>query len=240
MINIKFKFINILIASLAFVATSFIVSGVDAGVDEYTIYTLANLDEYERNIKDLQIAVDDLKSQVDHENSNLSKYENDSFLENIISINAQIEKLKFINGFTDVRGPGIMMRVSDSTIEDDSIDIMQKIVHDVDITVLLNDLKNAGAEAIDVNGQRIINISEVVCAGPVLKINGEAVPAPFLIKVIGDMDSLYNAVTEEGTYAYELKNTYGMEVVVVKHYNQPIPSYKVKNYEMDFAKISEW
>lgn len=239
MINIKFKTVNILIAILAFITTLFIVSGVDAGIDEHTIYTLANLDEYEKNILDLQIAVDVLKTEVEHEKGNLSKYENDSFLENIININSQIENLKFINGFTDVRGPGIMMRVSDSTIEDDSIDIMQKIVHDVDITVLLNDLKNAGAEAIDVNGQRIINISEVVCAGPVLQINGEAVPAPFLIKVIGDMDNLYDAVTEEGTYAYELKNTYGMEVVVVKHYNQPIPSYKVKNYEMDFAKVSE-
>lgn len=239
MINIKIKIVNIFIAVLAFIVTLFIVSGVDAGVDEYTIYTLANLDEYEKNRNDLQIVVDSLKSQVEDEKSNLIKYDNDGFLDNIIDINAQIENLKFINGFTDVRGPGIMMRVSDSTTEDDSIDIMQKIVHDVDITVLLNDLKNAGAEAIDVNGQRIINISEVVCAGPVLRINGEAVPAPFIIKVIGDTDSLYNAVTEEGTYAYELKNTYGMEVVVVKHYNQPIPSYKDRNYELKFAKISE-
>lgn len=234
--NIKSKTVNIFISLLCFIVTALTINGVNAHIDENTIYILKNINEYEKNIADMRSVVEKLKDDVENEKKFINGYENSSYLDDIININSQIEELKFYNGFTDVRGPGIMMRVSDSTIEDDSLDIMQKIVHDVDITVLLNDLKNAGAEAIDVNAQRIINISEVVCAGPLLHINGEAVPAPFVIKAIGDMDSLYDAVTEEGTYAYELKNKYGMEVVVMKHYNQPIPKYKAKNYEVEYAE----
>lgn len=238
-INIKINAVNIFIFILVFAASALIVNGAEANIDENTIYVIKNLNEYEKSIEDMRNVVEELRAQVESEKNFIDGYENNNFLDDIIDINSQIEELKFYNGFTDVRGPGIMMRVSDSTIEDDSIDIMQKIVHDVDITVLLNDLKAAGAEAIDVNGQRIINISEVVCAGPVLRINGVAVPAPFVIRAIGDMDSLYNSVTEEGTYAYELKNSYGMEVAVVKNYSQPIPKYKGNNYVVEYAENVE-
>lgn len=236
-INIKnkIKTINIFVAILTLITTALIINGVNVNIDENTIYIIKNLNEYEKNIDNMRSMVSDLRVEVDDEKSYLNRHENNSYLDDIININSQIEELKFHNGFTDVRGPGIMMRVSDSTIEDDSLDIMQKIVHDVDITVLLNDLKGAGAEAIDVNSQRIVNISEVVCAGPLLKINGVTVPAPFIIQAIGDMDSLYDSVTKEGTYAYELKNNYGMEVAVVKRYNLSIPKCKLSNYEFEHA-----
>jgi uncharacterized protein YlxW (UPF0749 family) len=230
-IEIKIKTINIFIALLSFIAVAFIVNGVDANIDQNTIYIIKNLNHYEKNIEDMRNVVEKLKAEVDTEKKFMNGYENSSYLDDIISINAQIEELKFYNGFTDVRGPGIYLRVSDSTSEDESLDIMERIIHDVDITVLLNDLKAAGAEAIDVNSKRIINISEVVCAGPVLQINGEAVPAPFVIRAIGDMENLYDSITEEGTYAYNLKNNYGMEIEAKMVYNMSIPKYKRYGYE---------
>lgn len=234
-INIKRNVINIIIFVLVFVASALIVNGTEANISENTIYIVKNLSEYEKNIEDMRNVVEGLRAQVDSEKNFLTEHENNNFLDDIIDINKQIEELRFYNGFTDVRGPGIMMRVSDSVIDDESIDIMEKIIHDVDITVLLNDLKSAGAEAIDVNGKRIINISEVVCAGPVLQINGEAVPAPFVIRAIGDQEDLYSVVSDENTYAYDLKNKYGMEVVVVMSYNMVVPKYYGSNYEAEYA-----
>jgi uncharacterized protein YlxW (UPF0749 family) len=234
-INIKRNVINIIIFVLVFVASALIVNGTEANISENTIYIVKNLSEYEKNIEDMRNVVEGLRAQVDSEKKFLTEHENNNFLDDIIDINKQIEELRFYNGFTDVRGPGIMMRVSDSVIDDESIDIMEKIIHDVDITVLLNDLKSAGAEAIDVNGKRIINISEVVCAGPVLQINGEAVPAPFVIRAIGDQEDLYSVVSDENTYAYDLKNKYGMEVVVVMSYNMVVPKYYGSNYEAEYA-----
>jgi len=238
-IDIKIKPLNIFIFVLVFIISAAVVNGADAGINENTIYVLKNLNKYEKNIEDMRIAVDNLQTEVKTEKSRIADYENKSFLDEIIDIKFQIEELKFYNGFTDVRGPGIMLRVSDSISEDENLDIMDQIVHDVDITVLLNDLKSAGAEAIDVNSKRIVNISEVVCAGPVLKINGEAVPAPFIIRAVGDPEALYSKVTEEGTYAYDLKNKYGMEVEAIMSYNLSIPKFKEADSQVKYAQSAE-
>lgn len=212
-------------------------TGVYAGVDENDIYNLRELYRYENNVSDVRKIVENLRENVKEENIKLVQNIDPDYLDEMIKMNGEIQDLKFYNGFTDVRGPGIMIRVSDSKSDDLSIDIMDKIVHDVDITVLLNDLKNAGAEAIDVNGKRIINISEVVCAGPLLKINGECVPAPFVIRAIGDQESLYNAVNDEGTYAYTLKNQWGMEVTTMMSENLVMPKFYGDEHEIEYTEI---
>ena len=235
MIIIKNKIVNIIIFILVFLSTTAIISGADAGIDENTIYSMKNLHKYDRSIREMTLLVSNMQNAVDEEKKNFDNYENNEFLNTIIEINSQIEQLKFHNGFTHVRGPGIMLSVSDSISEDPELGLMERIVHDVDIVVLLNDLKAAGAEAIEINGQRIINISEVVCAGPLIRVNGYGIPAPFVIIAIGDSDELYDAVSQEGTYAYELKNTYGMEVNIRKSYNLSIRKYRSK-YQIEYAK----
>ena len=42
-------------------------------------------------------------------------------------------------------------------------DISDHIVHDADLRALVNDLKNAGAEAISINGQRLVNTTAITC-----------------------------------------------------------------------------
>ncbi|MDD4088985.1 MAG: DUF881 domain-containing protein [Tissierellia bacterium] len=237
MSTIKKSLNNIIIFVLVFLAAAAIVNGADAGIDEYTIYTIKNLNKYEHSIKEMKLLVNNMQNAVDSEKKAIADYKASKYQDNINEINSQIEQIKFYNGFTAVRGPGIMVRVSDNISEDPELDIMERIVHDVDIVVLLNDLKAAGAEAIEVNGKRIINISEVVCAGPLIRVNGEVIPAPFVIIAIGDMDELYDAVTEEGTYAYELKNTYGMEVVAAQGYNLTVREFRGINYETKYAEI---
>ncbi len=236
MIIIKKSF-NIIIFLLIFLTTAAIVNGADAGVNEDTIYTIKNLNKYEQNINEMKLLVNNMQNAVNDEKHTYDVYGEKQALDNLIELNHQIEQIKFYNGFTDVRGPGIMLRVSDSTSEDPNLDIMERIVHDVDIAVLLNDLKAAGAEAIEINGKRIINISEVVCAGPLIRVNAEVIPAPFVIIAIGNMDELYDAVTEENTYAYELKNTYGMEVVAARSYNLTVRKFRGLDYKTEHAKI---
>ena len=186
----------------------------------------------------MKLIVENFRTEIQNETTKLDEDLNPDYFDEMINMNSEIQELKFYNGFTDVRGPGIMVRLADSKSEDVTIDIMDKIVHDVDITILLNDLKSAGAEAIDVNGKRIINISEVVCAGPLLQINGEGVPAPFIIRAIGDQNELYNAVNEEGTYAYALKNQWGMEVATVMSYDLVIPRFYGNEYEIKYTETT--
>lgn len=240
MITIKIKLFNIFLLTLAFFSAFGVVHGVGAEVDEDSIYILKNINIYKKSVEDMRFIVNSLKEDIEAENKKNQIIDDKGYYEKITRMRAEIEKLKLYNGFVDVVGPGIMLSVSDSKSEDESIDIMEKIVHDVDITVLINDLRNAGAEAIDVNSKRIINISEVVCAGPLLKINGDVVPAPFIIKAIGDPEALYNAVSDVGTYAYDLKHMYNMEVSTVMSYYLPaIPMFRGRNYEIKYSEILE-
>lgn len=47
------------------------------------------------------------------------------------------------------------------------------VVHNSDLIAIVNILKHANAEAISINGQRIISTSAITCEGSVIKINGE-------------------------------------------------------------------
>lgn len=231
------KSFNLIAFLLVFLVTASVVNGADAGIDENTIYEIKNLSKYTRSIEEMKLLIQSMQNAVDKGKKSLAEYESKKYIDEIAEISSQIEQIKFYNGFTDVRGPGIMLRVSDNVSEDTDLGIMERIVHDVDIVVLLNDLKAAGAEAIEINGKRITNLSEVVCAGPLIRVNNEVIPAPFVIVAIGDMDKLYEAVTEEGTYAYELKNTYGMEVVAVKGYNLTVRRFRGIKYKNKYAQI---
>lgn len=239
MVAIKIKPFNIFLLALAFLASFVVVHGTCAEIDENSIYILENLHGYKKAVDDIRTIVDSLKKEIESENKKIELADNKDYFDEIIRMNNEIKELKLYNGFSSVRGPGIMLSVSDSKSEDVTVDVMEKIVHDVDITVLINDLRNAGAEAIDVNNKRIINISEVVCAGPLLKINGYVVPAPFIIKAIGDQEALYNAVNDVGTYAYELKHMYDMEVSTMRSDYLTVPMFRGRNYEIKYSEILE-
>ena len=118
----------------------------------------------------------------------------------------ELKKYNMLIGLTDVIGSGITLTVSDSSTESTSIDLSNLIVHDTDLRNLVNELANAGAEAISINNERIVNSTCITCAGNVIQINGNKVGSPFVIKAIGNQESLYGAITRAGGYTYMLKS----------------------------------
>ena len=70
---------------------------------------------------------------------------------------AELKRYNMLLGLTDVSGNGITLTVSDSSGESGLIDMSSLIVHDTDLRSLVNELANAGAEAIEINGERIVN-----------------------------------------------------------------------------------
>lgn len=117
----------------------------------------------------------------------------------------ELKKYNQLLGLTDVKGNGIIITVSDSSNDNTSIDLSSLIVHDADLRNLVNELANAGAEAISINDERIASSTCITCAGNVIQINGNKVGSPFVIKAIGNQESLYGAITRPGGYTYMLK-----------------------------------
>ena len=64
-----------------------------------------------------------------------------------------------------------------------------------------------GAEAISINDQRIINMSDIVYidAAGVIRVNGERILAPYSIKAIGDSEYLESSLIGNGGVVDEMR-----------------------------------
>lgn len=100
----------------------------------------------------------------------------------------ELRKYNVLLGTTEANGQGVVITITDTDPKDPIrliIDNKDAVVHNTDILEVVNELKNAGAEAIDVNGQRIVNTTAISCDGNVVAINGEKVSSTFVINAIG-------------------------------------------------------
>ena len=118
------------------------------------------------------------------------------------------EELKQVNmslGKTDVEGPGIERSLRETDNEE-----ISKINAD-DLLVIVNALKLAGAEAISINDERIINMSDIVNINTsnsynlFVKVNGQRILAPYVVKAIGNQTYLESGLIGNGGYVDELK-----------------------------------
>lgn len=113
----------------------------------------------------------------------------------------ELKKNNILIGLTDVSGEGVIVTLKDNpNISTDStiLDPSMVIVHFGDILGIVNELKNAGAEAISINEQRIISTTSITCEGNVINVNGEKISSPFVIKAIGSSIYMNSALTRAG------------------------------------------
>lgn len=113
------------------------------------------------------------------------------------------ENAKLTAGLTDILGNGVVISLTDAP-EQLGDEIRDYVVHDIEIVEVLNELKKAGAQAISVNNERFISTSEIICAGPTVRINSNRYPVPYEIKAIGNPKRLYEALVSS-TIASEFK-----------------------------------
>lgn len=127
-------------------------------------------------------------------------------------------------GLSEVKGSGVIITVADSDIDSNLVlDASNLLVHDKDILNIVNELKNAGAEAISINNQRLVLTTSIVCGGNVININGERIGSPFTIKAIGLPETLAN-LKRPGGYLNNLEER-KVKVKLEKSDNITIPKF---------------
>ena len=148
------------------------------------------------------------------------------------TVKVDLENNNAALGLTELVGQGITITLKDGTGSGGSkLDLSSYLVHYSDLIEVINSLKNAGAEAISVNDQRITNTTAISCVGNVIKINNEKVGVPFVINAIGSPEKLYGALTMLGGYIDKLKDD-GVVVTVEKQTSITIPKYTgIYNFE---------
>lgn len=120
-----------------------------------------------------------------------------------------LKQANFLAGLTAVQGPGVIVTLTDSkhTVPGEApAAIMPNLIHDTDINQVTNELKAAGAEAISVNDQRLVAISPVRCAGPTVLVNDVPQPPPYVIRAIGNSNTLQVALKLPGGVFDQLHN----------------------------------
>lgn len=137
---------------------------------------------------------------------------------------AELELLSISAGLTDLEGPGVTVVMTDSAAANTTGDEASYLIHDNDILSVVNELRSAGAEAISINGERILATSEIRCAGAVVTVNGRRYAAPYVVMAIGDPETLYNAMTMRSGVA-DILGQWGITVQVTANDLLYIPKY---------------
>jgi uncharacterized protein YlxW (UPF0749 family) len=105
-----------------------------------------------------------------------------------------LQRLRAWSGIDAVTGPGIRVTITGGL---DGLAVMD----------LINELRNAGAEALAIDGVRIVALS--VVAGPTggLSIDDHAIGDPFAIEAIGSPENLTGSLTRVGGIQSQLAAT---------------------------------
>ena len=136
----------------------------------------------------------------------------------------QINEGNKMIGLTEVNGSGVIITVADSDIDANTVlNANDLLVHDSDILKIVNELKNAGAEAISINGQRVIITTPIICGGNIININGERIGSPFEIKAIGSPEALAN-LSRPGGWLNKMEDR-GIKINLKKSNNINILEY---------------
>lgn len=122
-------------------------------------------------------------------------------------------------------GPGVEVVVTDSAkplAKGENPNLA--IVHNEDLLRIVNEIKAAGAEAIAINDQRLVESSEVTCAGPTIIVNQTRLAPPFVIRAIGNSDTLFAALGLRGGVV-EYLQFYGIQVTITRKPDVLVPMY---------------
>lgn len=191
--------------------------------------TLRSIEMTKSEIEAVNKETEDLSKMTEDMLEQLEIFENiTNGEENIIDVlTSEVEKNKIIAGFQQIEGPGIIVVMKDNMAEGAfGEEYNWDVIHDVDVLRIINDLKGAGAEGISVNGQRVLSMTEIKCGGPIIRVNGKSLAAPFVIKAIGDIKLLNAAINAPNTYGYTLKNIDQLNInttvednIIISEYN---------------------
>jgi uncharacterized protein YlxW (UPF0749 family) len=177
----------------------------------------------------LKKEINDLQTKIKDEESKLKKYSsNTAKLE-------ELEKDRKLIGLTETKGSGLAIKIDDSKNVLTSSD---SIAHAADLRDLVNFLWGMGAQAIEINNERIVFPTSIDCIVNTVMINLTKTTSPFTVKVIGNgqkikeqleiesnLSNLHKRVKDEGLI-FEIKEE---QDITIAPYNG--------SYNIEYAKI---
>ena len=154
-------------------------------------------------VRDAQASVDGLSGQRERLVDEVDNHHGGSPSASaaLAAITQRADALSAAAGLEAEHGPGLVVTLNDAqrdaegrfpgdALADDLV------VHQQDIEAVLNAMWSAGAEAIQMQDQRIIATSAPLCVGNTLLLNGRTYSPPYVVTAIGDASAMQAALAE--------------------------------------------
>ena len=144
-----------------------------------------------------------LNERYDEVATKIEEYKNESASDAKTAelLETELKQLNKSLGKTDVVGEGIVIQLVDKKGEPLGDDAYVDAIRAEDLSIIVNQLFAAGAEAISINGNRIITTTAIVDIGytEFIKVNSKRIPdSTYVINAIGNPDYLKSAVLGKG------------------------------------------
>ena len=102
------------------------------------------------------------------------------------SVRANLQEAELAAGAVAVSGPGLRARVNDAERTGNG----SRVIYDSDLSRLVNGLRQAGAEAVAINGHRITTLTPIRSAGSAITVDYVSLNPPYVVEAIGDPSRL--------------------------------------------------
>lgn len=131
-------------------------------------------------------------------------------------VEKELQEANLILGKTNVIGNGIEVILEDNEEQAYSAN---------DLLTLINELRAAGAEAISINGERVINKTDIVSiSNQNILVNSNKMSSPYVVKAIGDENYLQSALNIKNGYV-DSKRKEGYTISVQRKNNIRMNAY---------------
>lgn len=200
-------------------------------INQTDITALENMreDELRTEISNFKQKVEEISKEISDIDSKIAEYQKaiNTNKEASELLAKELEQQNNILGKNSVKGSGIVVTLTDTKA--------QKISA-ADLRELLNELRVAGAEAISINGQRIVYDSYIVdIGGTFIRIDGkEKVVSPYEVKAIGNQTYLESGLAKKQYGYIDKKLGEGKDVTLKRDNNIKIDKYN-GDLNMEYA-----
>lgn len=186
-------------------------------------------EELKSEISNFKQKSEEINKQIEETDLKIAEYEETVSSDKQASelLSKELEQQNNLLGKNDVKGSGVIVTLTDTRA--------QKITSE-DLRALLNELKMAGAEAISINGQRIVYDSYVVdISSTYISVNGERIVSPYEVKAIGNPTYLESGLSKKQYGYIDSKLEEGKDINLVRQDNILINKYN-GDLNMEYAK----
>ena len=127
----------------------------------------------------------------------------------------ELNRVRIINGLVEVSGSGVEISI------DGPIGVL-------DVQDLINELRNAGAEAWTINGERLTLYSIFTSTEDgAMTVNGTQLSRPYVLQAIGQPETMETALLRKGGLIATLERKYeGLAVSLIRREKMVLPVYK--------------